>query len=145
MKVFAIFMLAPMLACAGDSAQGEIDWLIGCWISEDKSSQEVWVADSETSLVGFGVALNQNAVVFYEVLTIRQHESGSWTYTAHPSGQESASFRAVEMREQSILFFNPDHDYPQEISYRRVDNKLHARTSLKGGDKANTFDKIACN
>jgi hypothetical protein len=144
MRVFTALLLIPMMASSGNSAQSGLDWLSGCWVTADQSSQEVWVVDSDKSLIGFSVALSAGKVVFYEVLSIKQNDDGLWTYTAHPSGQASASFIAVETSENSVVFANPDHDYPQEISYRRDASQLYATISLRGGDNPNSFDKIAC-
>lgn len=144
MRVFTALLFIPMMASSGNSAQSDLDWLGGCWVTADHSSQEVWVVDSDKSLIGFSVALSAGKVVFYEVLSIKQNDDGLWTYTAHPSGQASASFIAVETSENSVVFANPDHDYPQEISYRRDASQLYATISLRGGDNPNSFDKIAC-
>jgi len=144
MKIFTVLLLIPMLASGDDSAQRGFDWLAGCWVTADKSSQEVWVIDGDQSLVGFGVALGEGTVVFYEVLSIKQNDDGLWIYTAHPSGQASASFIAIETSENSVVFANPDHDYPQEIRYRREGNQLFATVSLRGGDNPDSFNKIAC-
>jgi hypothetical protein len=144
MRVFTALLLIPMMASSGNSAQSGLDWLSGCWVTADQSSQEVWVVDSDKSLIGFSVALSAGKVVFYEILSIKQNDDGLWTYTAHPPGQASASFIAVETSENSVVFANPDHDYPQEISYRRDASQLYATISLRGGDNPNSFDKIAC-
>ena len=144
MRRFAALILIPILASAGDSAQRGFDWLAGCWVSADGNSQEVWVVDSDNSLIGFAVALRTEKVVFYEVLSIKLNDDGLWTYTAHPSGQASASFVATEAGENSIAFANFDHDYPQEIRYRREGNQLYANISLRGGENPTSFDKIAC-
>lgn len=136
--------LIPALALGGDSNSGELRWLVGCWVTPDNSAQEVWVVNSERSLAGFGVTINDNKVGFYEVLSINQREDGAWTYTAHPSGQASASFVAVEITDNSVVFSNPDHDYPQEIRYKREGNRLYATISLLDGVKPNSFDKVAC-
>ena len=144
MKLLTALALFPALALGGDSDSGELSWLVGCWVTADKSAQEVWVVDSERSLAGFSVAINDNKVGFYEVLSIKQSQDGSWTYTAYPSGQASASFSAVEITENSVVFANPDHDYPQEIRYEREDNRLYATISLLGGVNPNSFDKVPC-
>ena len=137
-------MLIPVIALGSDSDSDKLSWLAGCWMTPDKSSQEVWVIDSDRSLAGFGVAISDSTVGFYEVLGIKQSDDGTWTYTAHPSGQGSASFLAVEISENSVVFANPDHDYPQEIRYRREGNQLHATISLLGEMNPNSFDKVAC-
>ncbi len=144
MRRFAALLLIPILASAGDSAQRGFDWLAGCWVSAGGNSQEVWVVDSDKSLIGFAVALRTEKVVFYEVLSIKLNDDGLWTYTAHPSGRASASFIATEAGENSVVFANPDHDYPQEISYRREGSRLYANISLRGGENPSSFDKIAC-
>jgi hypothetical protein len=133
-----------MLASSADSSGSSFGWLEGCWVSEDQSSREVWVVDDETSLIGFSIALDAGKVVFYEVLSIRLNGDGSWRYNAHPSGQESAAFVASEPGENSVVFVNPDHDYPQEIRYRRDGNRLYASIALLGGIEPNSFDKVAC-
>ncbi len=123
---------------------GEFDWLAGCWVSDDKSTQEVWVIDGEQSLAGFSVSVSDHRVGFYELMNIRQDENGSWLFTAYPSGQASASFEAVQLGENSVLFTNPDHDYPQEIRYERKGDRLSASVSLLDGVKPISFDKVAC-
>ncbi|MDJ0657261.1 MAG: DUF6265 family protein [Xanthomonadales bacterium] len=127
----------------GDAGQ-DLDWLLGCWQSSDQSAQEIWVRQDRHSLLGFGVALKDNQVVFYEVLSLQKNHRGTWVYTAHPAGQTATSFSAVEITQKSALFANPDHDYPQEISYLRQGNQLNARISLTGGASPNAFDKRAC-
>ena len=137
-------MLIPVIALGSDSDSDKLSWLAGCWMTPDKSSQEVWVIDSDRSLAGFSVAISSNKVGFYEVLSISRGKDGSWVYTAYPSGQASASFTATEITENSVVFANPDHDYPQEIRYVREGNRLFATISLLGGVDPNSFDKVAC-
>ena len=144
MKRFAALALVSSLAISGESQSGEFGWLAGCWATPDSSALEVWVVDSERSLSGFSVSISDNRVGSYEILTIEQSEEGTWLYTAHPSGQASATFQAVQFGETSVVFANPDHDYPQEIRYRRDGDRLKATVSLLGGANPNSFNKIAC-
>lgn len=144
MKLITALALIPALALGGDFDGGDLAWLVGCWVTPDKSAQEVWVVNNEQSLAGFGVAINGDKVGFYEVLSINQSADGTWIYTAHPSGQASASFVAVEITENTVVFANPDHDYPQEIRYKREGNHLYATISLLEGVNPNSFEKVAC-
>lgn len=144
MRLLVTLVLIPALASGGDSYRSEFDWLVGCWTTADNSAREVWVADSDQSLIGFSVAIRDDKVAFYEIMSIKHSEDGSWIYTAHPSGQASASFLAVQFGENSVVFSNPDHDYPQEIRYRREDSQLYASVSLLAGVKPSSFDKVAC-
>lgn len=122
----------------------DLDWLTGCWVNADRSSQEVWITNSDGSLSGFSVALRENTVAFYELLNIDTNNDERWIYTASPVGQSPTKFVAVDINEASALFSNPDHDYPQEIRYERRDNALLATISLSGGEKPQSFDKVAC-
>jgi hypothetical protein len=144
MRILTVLLALPLLASGDDSTQSGLNWLTGCWVTNDRSSQEVWTAEGDNSLLGFGVTIGDGEVVFYEILSIRQNSVGVWTYTAHPSGQASASFTAVEFSENNVVFANPDHDYPQQIRYWRKGNQLHATTALLDGKRTQSFDKIAC-
>ena len=144
MRVLVTLILMPMLASAADTTMAGLDWLEGCWVSDDGSSHEVWVVDSDGSMIGFAVSQDGGTLAFYEVLSIRRNEDRNWVYNAHPSGQAATSFLAVEITGNSALFANPEHDYPQEIRYRREGDTLYASISLKDGEKPRTFDKIAC-
>ena len=144
MKLLSTLALIPALALASDSPGGELNWLAGCWETTDSKTIEVWVVDSERSLIGFSVTIGDSRLGSYEVMSIKQSENGSWEFTAHPSGQAAATFLAVEINDNSVIFSNPEHDYPQEIRYERQGRRLLAKISLLGGDKPNSFDKVAC-
>lgn len=144
MRLLPALLLLPALSLAGEPGEHPLDWLIGCWVTPGGSAQEVWVADSDGSLSGFSVSVADNKVSFYETLTIRSGDDGAMVYTAHPSGQASTSFTATEMTENSVLFVNPDHDYPQKIRYTRVAESLQAMISLLDGSRPVSFDKVAC-
>ena len=145
MRTPPALLLLPLLSLAGEPTHHDLDWLVGCWMTPDGSAQEVWVADSESGLNGFSVSVADNKVSFYETLTIRPGDNGTLVYTAHPSGQASTSFTARELTESSVLFVNPDHDYPQQIRYARASDRLQATISLLDGSRPVSFDKVACN
>jgi hypothetical protein len=144
LRLIATFALLHVISSADAAAGRGLSWLAGCWATPDKSAQEVWVIENDRSLLGFGIALANNSVSFYEILSIRQNDDGSFVYTAHPSGQASASFIATEISATSVVFTNPDHDYPQEITYVRDGDHLYATVSLLGGVMPTTFNKVAC-
>lgn len=144
MRVSILLAFLPGLLLADAVTDHELDWLIGCWTTPDKKSQEVWVLDKDNSLAGFAVSIHDNSVSFYEVLTIKRDEAGLLVYTAHPSGQATTSFVAMEIADNSVLFVNVDHDYPQAIRYIRDGDSLAASISMLDGSRENSFDKVAC-
>ena len=144
MKTLIVLLLLPVSLLASDMNEHELEWLIGCWQTPDGAAQEVWVAENDDTLAGFAVSLRNNKVSFYEVLTIKRSPDGLLVYTAHPSGQTTTSFVAMQVSDDSALFVNADHDYPQAIRYSRDGNHLAASSSLLDGSQENSFNKIAC-
>ena len=136
--------LVAGIAFAHDHAGHPFAWLAGCWVSENGSAQEVWAIERGGTLVGFGAAVDDGSIGFYELLTIRQADDGSWVYTAHPSGQATTSFAATSSGDESAVFENAGHDYPQLIRYERSGDWLVATISLTDGSRAATFQKQMC-
>ena len=143
-KISTTLLLIPAMLLASESAQHELDWLVGCWQTPDGKAQEVWVLDGDDVLAGFAVTIRDDKVSFYEVLTIRRDENGLLIYTAHPSGQTTTSFIGMEFTDTHALFVKADHDYPQAIRYTRDGHSLLANISMLDGSRSNTFDKVAC-
>ncbi len=143
--LFALFTTVTA-SLTGQAQETGLEWLAGCWISPDAKTQEVWVTDKlGAGLTGFSVSILDDAVRFYEVLSIKQAgPAESLVYTAYPSGQSPTSFTAEALTDSSALFVNADHDYPQEIRYEREGNELRATISLLGGREARVQTMIAC-
>jgi hypothetical protein len=146
-RLYNILIIIPALwaidSWSSDSA-GDLNWLLGCWESTDGSSREVWVRQSDEQLIGFSVALAQGQVVFYETLSIGIDDDGNAHYTAHPEGQPATVFSAETQRGNEIEFINPQHDFPQKISYRPEGDQLLASISLLDGGNSILFDKVRC-
>lgn len=53
----------------------------------------------------------------YEFIVLRADEAGQIFYVAKPSGQSEAVFKLVRASATEVVFENPDHDFPQRISY----------------------------
>ena len=138
----SIVLLAMSPAVASDTA--DLEWLLGCWQTPDGSALEVWVKDADSSFLGFGVTTSEGAIRSYELLRIASTEEGAWTYTAHPKGQASATFTATETGDQRVTFTNPEHDYPQRITYERNGDDLLASASAMDGGSQQSFDKVKC-
>ena len=144
MKRLPALLLIPCLAVATDTQTTSLDWLTGCWTTPDRRAQEVWVVDNDSLLLGFSVNLKDYKVGFYELMTIRRSSENTWVFTAHPAGQASTSFDSSQIGEHSITFTSAEHDYPQQISYRKEGRELLATISLLDGANPTNFRKLAC-
>ena len=54
----------------------------------------------------------------YELVLIKEM-NGRLAYEAHPSGQPSATFLSTMASDSTVVFENPEHDFPQRVGYRR--------------------------
>jgi hypothetical protein len=144
MKVSLVFFGLSLFLQTQITLANDLDWLAGCWESADGSAKEVWIRESDGSLIGFGVVVSDGAVEFYEVLRVVANQDGALAYTAYPAGQSPTTFIEAAASNAHVLFSNPDHDYPQEITYRLEGDRLFATISALNGRNPQTFDKRRC-
>ena len=45
--------------------------------------------------------------------------NGKLIFSAHPSGQQPADFTESELTDSSVVFSNPQHDFPQNVRYMK--------------------------
>ncbi|MEM1143771.1 MAG: DUF6265 family protein [Pseudomonadota bacterium] len=149
-----LLVLALLLAGSAVEAQPITTlpvWMVGCWISDDQRSIEVWTQDSPQTLIGFSSVVRDGRTEFYELMSIRLHEAvdaaeerGGLVFTAYPANQPGGSFPAIDMGRQQVVFSNPAHDYPQRIRYWRQGDQLQADIALVNGDNLVEFEKTSC-
>jgi len=72
-------------------------------------------------MLGLGRLIRNGRTVEYEFLRLHVDPQGRVVYTAIPSGQKETSFVATKVEEDSAMFENPAHDFPQRIVYTRID------------------------
>jgi hypothetical protein len=106
-----------------------LDRLPGAWIHEDHEVgyvfEEYWSQTSGLSLKGLGVVRSGNDTVMIEHLAIQTSDSGTW-YSARIASQNSGApvyFRLIH-EQDSLVFANTEHDFPQRIVYIPADAGL---------------------
>jgi Domain of unknown function (DUF6265) len=144
MKTLTTLLAVLVLTFSHSARAGHLDWMIGCWESPDRTALEVWVKDNDGSLSGFSVTLRDGQFIFHEVLRVTTAADGTVSYTAHPDGQSTTTFKTTTVSGQTVTFSNPSHDYPQEVTYKRDGDKLDATISALNGKNPTTFNKQAC-
>jgi hypothetical protein len=141
---FAVAILLNLLLMTPEHPAESIDslkWLSGCWaaVGSDYGSGEIWTIPAGRSLLGVSRTVKDGETVAYEFMQIRQEANGIF-FIARPSGQEEARFKATSIREGKIVFENPEHDFPQTITYELKDGDLSARIEGKKKGKARAID-----
>ena len=98
-----------------------LSWMKGCWETRGPGSvvDERWTAPQAGHMLGLGRTIRGDSLRSYE-LTIIRVRNGTLVYEAHPSGQEPATFTASTATDSMVVFRNPEHDFPQEVGYRKA-------------------------
>jgi hypothetical protein len=114
------FLCVANAAAAQQVNVDRVAWFQGCWrsVRGETTIEEQWMAPSAGTMLGMGRTVRGNTLVEYELVLIKERD-GRLVYEAHPSGQASTTFTASTALDGSIVFENPQHDFPQRVGYRR--------------------------
>lgn len=95
-------------------------WLAGCWElrSQNRLTVEMWMPPAGGLMLGASRTLVGGSAREFEHLRIKT-EGAALVYIALPSGQKETAFTSKEVTDNSIVFENLAHDFPQRIIYRR--------------------------
>ncbi len=119
-----------MVACSaapsvptGDGSLEPVAWLAGTWCSEDGETEETWAPPRGGTMIGTNRTVRGGRTVHHEfLLLLRVHDA--IVYRAHPAGQAPNDFTLVEAEGDALTFADPEHDYPQRITYARRGDQL---------------------
>lgn len=100
----------------------ELDWMAGRWCGQRDGvfNEEVWMAPSGGLLLGMHRDMRAGKPVGFEFMRIAR-ENGKWAYHAQPGGAKAVTFTADAVDGDTVVFANPQHDFPKRVRYRRVD------------------------
>ena len=138
-----LFIFYSGVTNAQDSTSIEdVDWIVGCWKSTNSKydAREHWMTPAGNMMVGMSHTVSDDKTVGYEYLRIEESD-GKLIYIANPSGQEEASFYQSEITDKKMVFVNPDHDFPQRITYYLLnDGSIHARVEAEKDGEVKGFN-----
>src|SRR5262249_45622254 len=115
---------APSSGGAGAGIQ-RVAWLARCWelSSNGRTVEEHWMAPRGKNMINAGRTMKGDTLVEFEQVVLRE-EGDRLAYEAHPSSQPSAVFMSTTVGDGSVVFENPDHDFPQRVGYDRKGDAL---------------------
>lgn len=116
-----------LLACGGvspvvaQSPMAPVGWLGGCWEQRTATRvvHEQWMAPLGGMMLGMSRTVVRDTARAFEQLRIEMRD-GKLAYVAKPSRQAETTFTADQPTDTLIVFANPQHDFPQRISYRKI-------------------------
>jgi hypothetical protein len=97
----------------------QLAWLAGSWRLEQSGRvvEEQWMAPAAGVMLGMSRTVAKGRVVEHEFIQIRVGPGGDLFYIALPSGQKEAAFQHTTLTDKEVVFANPNHDFPQKITY----------------------------
>lgn len=131
---FVVIVAVATVLSAGEPTQGKIGefgWLAGHWRSATGRTviEEGWLGPAGGTMLGVNRTVSGDRTLAFEYLRLEERDGGL-VLLASPGGRHPATtFTLVKLEEQGAVFANPDHDFPQQISYRREGDRLMAEIS----------------
>lgn len=115
----------------------QVDWLVGNWVGSAFGNrfEEVWNPASAGSMVGFFKLYNDDGVIFYELLLIKEEENSLSLKVKH----FDKNFHAWESKEDYVDFklvkIEPNAIHFSGLSfYRDGPDKIDGYIVMKGKD-----------
>lgn len=115
-------------------------WLIGTW--ENKTSRgsvyESWKKINENELVGKSYAVKGADTIIFETVQLKQEGENLYYIPTvrNQNNGEPVSFKAYTITDHKMVFGNPEHDFPQSVSYTKVnaDSLVAEISGVKNGN-----------
>lgn len=108
------------------------DWLVGKWEAKTKEGMvyEYWDKTALFTLEAKGGELVRGDTVFKELVTLIKINE-YWCYIPIVGKQNPIIFTLRESNTTKFIFENKEHDFPQKITYERIDS-LHFNARVEG-------------
>jgi len=145
--ILAALCLFTLSAVAQESSAkpelAGLGWMSGCWKQdrgEGRYVYEQW-SKPEGVMVGLGRVHRDGKIVDHEFLRIVQQADGIF-YIAIPARQKETAFRLTSLKEGTAVFENPEHDFPQKITYTRTEDGITAIVEGTENGKTRGFQSV---
>ena len=129
-KFFFLFFCLSLFACSDKKITiSDFAWLEGKWTgaADEMAFYEEWQSIDGNSMSGKGGATSGMDTVFSEKLKMEQRGEDLFYIPSVQENGGAVDFKFTGYKNDSIVFENPQHDFPQRIVYFRLPNdKLYA-------------------
>jgi Domain of unknown function (DUF6265) len=146
-KILAVIFLAcfcsSALAQDAKPTADNLGWLAGCWVNADTGPEvtEHWLKPAGGMMMGMGRTVKDGRVTTYEFTRMYQEANGEIFFAAKLPKQEEVAFKLIKWADNTFVFENAAHDFPQRVIYRQDKNgQLAGRIEGKNNGKVMGFD-----
>jgi len=148
--IITFAILCFIVLCAWTTKQinyiKKAEWLIGTWENKTPkgSVYETWDKTNETEFAGKSYIVNEKDTIAFENIRLVQEQDGLY-YIPIVKNQNNGlpvRFATKTISETQLVFENPQHDFPQIITYTKINaNSLVAEIlGVKNGkERKQTF------
>lgn len=128
-KPLVCFLILGITSCSNKkdnahaSKKDDFDWLCGNWMNDKDSTAvflESWTKVSEGNYNGESRVIAGNDTVFFESVQLQNTDTGIF-YSVTILNQNdgiAVPFKLVSDTNQTLVFENKKHDFPQRIRYK---------------------------
>lgn len=143
-KLFIAF-IGFILLCAWTTNQindiKKAEWLIGTWENKTPkgSVYETWNKISDTEFAGKSYIVKEKDTIVFENIRLVQEQDGLFyiPIVKNQNGGLPVRFATKTISETQLVFENPQHDFPQIISYTKItsDSLIAEISGTKNGQE----------
>lgn len=128
--IFLCFFISVFTACKQDETSiQQFGWLEGKWVGAlgDNQFYEQWQSIEGNSMSGEGGEIKGMDTIFSEKIKIEQRGEELFYIPTVDQNDGPVEFKFTGLKNDSIVFENQTHDFPQRIIYYRLPgDKLYA-------------------
>lgn len=132
MRRLLLLLLFALPLGAQTARLEDLGWMAGHWGAtiDGVVMEEVWLAPAGGVMLSLhrDVKGPRTSFEFARIATTRD----GLAFLAQPSGRTPTAFALVETGAQRVVFANPEHDFPNRITYWIAEEKLCAKVEGKG-------------
>jgi len=137
--IFVLFIKVIALNVTFSQISNSLKWLEGSWKIETGKGTviENWKIKNDSTVSGQSMFVAGKDTMPQEKIELA-YRSGHWYYHPILEGQtesNSVKFKVIFSIGSEFISENPEHDFPQRISYRRVGDWVFASIEGKNGGK----------
>lgn len=135
-----ILICLYLIASNAFAQQDALKWISGAWTLKTNRGDlvEKWVAVNDSTLQGKSMMVKAPGDSAVQETIELQWRNKAWFYVPTVQGQNSGKpvvFPIIFLGREEFIAYNPNHDFPQRIAYRKVKNQLFASIEGKGNGK----------
>lgn len=140
--VFLILILVSMPDSQSHKNLDELLWIADNWIISEGGvvSHEHWTKVNDTLYEGGSETIKNGDTIFAEKLKIIVKDGEIFYVADVKHNPEPVYFKLTGSDTNKAVFENPEHDFPQKITYELENGNLHAY--IEGPGKEGKWKKV---